>query len=75
MLIAFIACPFLIWAAWDDLSNKGALGFLVVSAALVVGFFASADIPGRGGWFIAGQCVVDIMLALIAFGGDFRMTP
>jgi len=70
MLIAFIACPFLLWAAWSDLSNRAAAGLLLVSVAMLVGFFA---LPERGGWFIAGQCVVDIILALIAFGGDVRL--
>ena len=70
MLIAFIAAPFLLWAASDDLSITAIVLFMLASAGMVVGFLLAGP---RGGIFLAGQCLVDIILVLLAFGGDVRI--
>jgi len=70
MFVVFLACPVLIRAAWDDLSPKGAVGFLLIWAGLLAGFLGLTSLPGT--YFVIGQVVIDIILLYIAYG-DPRM--
>jgi hypothetical protein len=61
----------LLWRGYDEIGPRWAL---ILAAVWLVGFGLSNVIPGGAYLFIALSAFLDIVLVLVVYGGDIRIT-
>ena len=61
----------LLWRGYDEIGPRWTL---ILAAVWLVGFGLSNLIPGGPYLFIALSALLDIVLVLVVYGGDIRIT-